>query len=430
MPTPVSGFSTLSPIVDSVSSPKATRLPVIPAALAAADAVAGGVGLLDRLIEPEQLVALAERRTGLHDFGGTPFQQPLRRLLTAGVDEAALSLVGRFALRWDTLRFLVNLLRFRAAELHTPVILDTPVEKPIFITGFPRSGTTFLHRLLLEDRANQAPRVWQTVDPYPPRGPRHTVRQVSRQLRVFELLAPEFRGLHPLNARSPQECSEITAHVFRSLRFDTTYHIPSYRKWLDRDGHLQAYQFERRFLQHLAHRDGRGRWVLKCPDHLFALEDLRAAFPDARIVFVHRDPLKVLASVAKLTEVLRLPFSRRVDRIAIGRQESARWLDGAERMIRACQQGGFAEPICHVHYLELIADPLRTLTYVYRHFGLELDNATAGRVSRAVASHPNGGYGHHAYRFEDHGLDPQAEAEKFEAYMKSFDIGREPRPSH
>jgi Sulfotransferase family len=400
-------------------------LSVIPAALAAADALAGRVGLLDRLIEPEQLIALAERRSGLHDFGDAAFRQPMQRLLTAGVNEAALSVVGRSALRWDTLRFLGNLLHLRAAESHNPAILETPIEKPIFITGLPRSGTTFLHRLLLEDRRNQAPRVWQTVDPYPARGPDHAIRQVSRQLRLFEMLAPEFRNLHPLHAQSPQECSEITAHVFRSLRFDTTYRIPSYRSWLDRDGHLPAYRFERRFLQHLAHRYGAGLWVLKCPDHLFALDDLRAAFPDARIIFVHRDPLKVLASVAKLTEVLRRPFSRRVDPIEIGRQESARWLEGAERMIRACRQDGFAKPILHVHYVDLIADPLRTVASVYRHFDLELDQAVADRVSRAVARHPNGGYGPHAYRFEDHGLDPEAEADKFGGYIEYFAIERE-----
>jgi hypothetical protein len=400
---------------------------VIPSALAAADAFAGSIGMLDRLIEPDELIALAERRTGLRAFGDVPFREPLQRLLTAGVNEATLSLVGRFALRWDMLRFLCNLLRIRAEEERTPVILDVPVEKPIFITGLPRSGTTFLHRLLLKDQDNRAPRVWQTVDPYPAKGPDHAVRHVSRQLRMFELLAPEFRNLHPLHAESPQECSEVTAHTFRSLRFDTTYRIPSYRSWLDRDRHLPAYQFERRFLQHLAHRYGAGRWILKCPDHLFALDDLLTAFPDARIVFVHRDPLKVLASVAKLTEVLRRPFSRRVDPAEIGRQESLRWQEGAARMMHASRENGFAEPICHVRYLDLIADPLGTVARVYRHFDLELHSAAALSISRTVDNSPNGGYARHLYRFEDHGLDQNAEAEKFETYVKFFDIGPETR---
>jgi hypothetical protein len=397
-------------------------LSVIPTILAAADTLAGSIGLLDQPIEPEQLVDLAERLSGLNEFGDTPFRQPLKLLLTAAVDEAALSLVGCLALRWDTLRFLSNLLRLRAAEMHTPGILKIPIEKPIFITGLPRSGTTFLHRLMLKDRTNQAPRVWQTVDPYSAQGRDRCIRRVSRQLRAFDLLAPKFRSLHPLQGESPQECSEITAHTFRSLRFDTTYSIPSYRSWLDREGHLSAYRFERRFLQHLAYRYGAGRWVLKCPDHVFALDDLRVAFPDARIVFVHRDPLKVLASVATLTEVLRRPFSRRVDRIEIGRQESARWLDGAERMMHACRKSEFAEPICHVHYLHLVADPLRTLTQVYQYFGLELDHAVALRV----AGHPDRDYVRHAYRCEDYGLDPEEEAERFSDYVTYFGIDEEP----
>ena len=149
-------------------------------------------------------------------------------------------------------------------------------------------------------------------------------------MRAFERLAPEFRGLHPLDATSPQECSEITAHVFRSLRFDTTYRIPTYRHWLDQASHVPAYRFHRRFLQHLQHQAPGGRWVVKCPEHLFALDAIRAVYPDARLVFVHRDPVKVLLSVAKLTEVLRRPFTRRLDRREIGRA-GKRPLAGAAR---------------------------------------------------------------------------------------------------
>ncbi len=342
--------------------------------------------------------------------------------------EAELSLVGRFALRWDTLRFLSNLLRFRQEELADPGILSEPIERPVFITGLPRSGTTFLHRLMLEDKVNRAPLVWETIHPYPSKGPDHRRARVARQLRAFERLAPEFRSLHPLSADSPQECSEIAAHVFRSLRFDTTYHVPSYRRWLDADGQLEGYRFERRFLQHLQHQRGPRRWVMKCPDHLFALRDLRAIFPHARVIFVHRDPVKVLLSVCKLTEVLRRPFSRRVERMEIGHQESLRWLAGTERMVRACRESMFREPICHINYLGLVMNPLKTVSSVYEHFHLNLDERTAGRIARAVAEHPNGGYGRHNYSFEDHGLSAAAEREKFRGYMDYFSI--EPELGH
>ncbi len=414
-------------------------MPVYNSVLKVADGVAGAVGLLHRPLDADALVALAQRRSGLLDFGDTSFTEPLRLLLACCDTEATLSLVGRMATRWDVLRFLINLLQFQAAQQRDPTIVDQPIERPIFITGLPRSGTTFLHRLLLEDPANRAPRVWQTIYPYPlaqsARGG-HDARpqRVRRQLRTFEKLAPEFRGLHPLDATSPQECSEITAHVFRSLRFDTTYRIPTYRDWLDADSHLPAYAFHKRFLQHLQHQADRehaagdqtaNRWVVKCPDHLFALDAIRIVYPDARLVFVHRDPVKVLLSVAKLTEVVRRPFTRRIDRHEIGEQESDRWLDGTRRMMAAGDNAGLPEPICHVHHRDLVADPIATVRALYRHFGLTLSPSVAASIGTYAKQRPNGGYGPRDYRFEDHGLDSGEEREKFRGYMLRFGIEQE-----
>lgn len=388
-----------------------------------ADGVADSIGLLRRPLVVEDLLDLACRRTGLRDFGDTSFIDPLRRLLAACLDEASLSLVGRIATRWDVVRFLQNLLRFRAAEQRDDAILRQAIERPIFITGLPRSGTTFLHRLLLEDTVNRGPFVWQTIYPYPTgRGPDRRVAEVARQLRAFERLAPEFRGLHPLDATSPQECSEITAHVFRSLRFDSNYDVPSYRNWLDADGHLPAYQFHRRFLQHQQYQAPCARWVLKCPDHLFALNELRTVYPDARLVFVHRDPVKVLLSVAKLTEVVRRPFTRRLDPIEIGRQESARWLEGTRRMIAVGDDAGLPEGVHHVQHSALIADPLGTVAALYRHFGLELTPTAAVAVKQYATQRPTGGYGPRNYRFEDHGLDADTEKARFRDYVERFAI--------
>jgi len=378
-------------------------------------------------LDADELIGLAQRRTGLVDFGSTPFDEPLQNLLRACREEAELSLFGRFATRWDAVRFLSNLLRLREEEKRAPQILEQRVERPIFIAGLPRSGTTFLHSLLAQDRTNLVPRVWQLIHPYPPdepsAGPDLRPRRVARQLRMFGMLAPDFRRMHPIDASSPQECSEITAHVFASLRFDTTYHVPSYRRWLDETGHLDAYRFHKRFLQHLQHQAAvAGHWVLKCPDHIFALGALRAVYPDAGVVFVHRDPLAVLLSVARLTEVLRRPFTRRVDKLEIGRQDSDRWLAAAELMIEAADQERFEEPILHIHYLDLVRDPLGTVATLYRHFGRVLDASAGARISRLVEEKPNGGYGARRSQLEEYGLDPVAERERYARYMERFGI--------
>jgi hypothetical protein len=407
------------------------------AVLRLADATADATGLLRRPLAFDDLISAARCSAGLEDFGDAAFAAPMRRFLDSCVAEADLGLIGRLATRWDAVRFLTNLLLLRDAELRKPDIRGESVSRPIFITGLPRSGTTFLHRMMLADPANRAPLVYETIYPYPATGARRDRRaaRVARQLRTFEFLAPEFRSLHPLQATSPQECSEITAHVFRSLRFDTTYHVPSYRTWLDTDpqGHVPAYMFHKRFLQHLQHQAGltapRPRWVLKCPDHLFALSAIRAVYPDARIVFVHRDPVKVLLSVTRLTEVLRQPFTRQVDRVEIGQQESRRWLEGTRRMIMVGDDAGVAEPVCHVHYLDLVSDPVATVEQVYAHFDLSLPRPVTALMQSYVAAQPNGGYGAHAYRFEDHGLDADAERAKFRPYMLRFGVAPELAPA-
>jgi sulfotransferase family protein len=396
-----------------------------------ADAMADALAALRDPLSADQLIALAQRRTGLTEFGETPFKGPLQNFLRACFEEGNLSLVGRIATRWDAVRFLSNLLRLCDEETRAPEILDQPVARPIFIAGLPRSGTTFLQSLLAEDPANLVPRVWQLIHPYPPKnstaGPDRRPRQVTRQLRLFALLAPDFRRMHPIDAGSPQECSEITAHVFASLRFDTTYHIPSYRRWLDETGHLDAYLFHKRFLQHLQHQAGGGRWVLKCPDHVFALPAIRTVYPDARLVFVHRDPLAVLLSVARLTDVLRRPFTRRIDKIAIGRQDSDRWLAATELMIATAEEQRFAEPIFHVHYLDLVDDPLGTVAALYRHFGLALNSDAALRIGRLVEAKPNGGYGAHRSSLEEYGLDAALERGRYARYMAHFGVRRELR---
>ncbi len=401
-----------------------------PLLLRAADWLSDAVGFLRRPLVVEELIAVAQRRTGLTDFGEWQFVTPLRVLLQACESEAALGAFGRFALRWDALRFLENLLQLRAAEkassMPPPVI-----ERPIFVTGLPRSGTTFLHNLLIEDPANAVPRCWQTIHlgiAGDAAGEARSIRQVNRQLKLFRRLAPDFGAMHPITATAPQECSEITAHVFASLRFDTTHHAPSYRAWLDNAGHREAYRFHRRFLQHLAgHGKAGQRWVLKCPDHVFALDAIREVYPDARFVFVHRDPMRMLASVAHLTEVLRQPFTRHLDRATIGRQVCDRWAEGAGRVVAA----GKTLPndrVVHIRYCELTDDPVGAVARLYAKFVLPFDAAFEQRIKAYVAAKPNGGYAQLRHRLKDYGIDASRERTRFADYVETFDIGPERRP--
>ncbi len=167
--------------------------------------------------------------------------------------------------------------------------------------------------------------------------------------------------------------------------------------------------------------------MLKCPDHVFALDAIRAVYPDARLVFVHRDPLAVLLSVARLTETLRRPFTRSIDKTEIGRQDSDRWLAATELMIAAAQAQRFAEPAFHVYHSELVKNPVGTVAALYRHFGEELQSGAAARIGRLVEAKPDGGYRAHGSRLEEYGLDAALERERYARYMAHFGIEPEGR---
>ncbi|MEI6160575.1 MAG: sulfotransferase [Roseococcus sp.] len=333
-----------------------------------------GLSLPDRMLRPESLMRAGGGAQGVVHFEAI---EPLRLLLEDCRRHARLNLAGCFAARFDTLRLIRNVNGMLEREAREPAVLTQPIERPIFITGLPRSGTTFLHKLLAEDPENRSPAVWETILPLPRHrwdSPARRMATVRRQLAAFERMAPNFRAVHPLDATSPQECTEIKAHVFRSFRFESTYNTPAYRLWLREADRVPAYRFHRRFLQHLQHSDGRPRrWVLKSPDHVFTLEALSQVYPDARLIVLHRDPVEVLASVAGLTAILREPFTARLDRVALGRQVADDWVVGAEAIRLAHAARLFPEErIAHLHFADLTQAPLAAVSSIYARFGLTL----------------------------------------------------------
>jgi hypothetical protein len=370
-----------------------------------------------------ELLESALRRGRRRDFADRSFIHPFEYLLQACNTEADLSAFGVRALRIDILRCLRTQLHFDEIEAAWPSLLTRPIQAPVFITGMPRSGTTFLHRLILQDPNTIAPRLFQLVYPYASQAnPLATALRknwVSLQLALFRMIAPEFHALHPVAVDAPEECTDITAHVFRSLRFDAMYRVPSYNSWLERSGFLDAYRFHRRFLQHLdAQLPGR-RWVLKSPDHLFALDDIRKVYPDARLVLVHRDPVRVLASVARLTEVLRRPFTRTIDRVEIGREVSASWINGAQRM-RGLSASG--DEVLHLQYRQIVSDPLNAVSAVYRHCGLVLTEEAQQRMRSWLGTAANVSRPARNYKLAEFGLDPHVLRERFARYTDTFGI--------
>jgi hypothetical protein len=236
-------------------------------------------------------------------------------------------------------------------------------------------------------------------------------------------LVPDFKKVHLIGARLPQECIAITSHDFRSYSFETMSAVHSYRVWHDSQDKRPEYEFHRHFLQHLQWRCPGQRWVLKAPGHLLALEALLQVYPDACIVLTHRDPLKVLASCASFTEVLRNAFSDRVDKVSMARQVQQRWAEGARLAVKYRQtQGDLQQRLFDVHYLELLRDPMSMVRRIYGFFDLELTRAAETAMERFLLANPKNKGGVHRYSLEGFGLNPETERRRFQFYQDFFDI--------
>ena len=97
----------------------------------------------------------------------------------------------------------------------------------------------------------------------------------------------------------PEQCNVLNDWSFFNQAWLATYEIPTYRDWLFNADYRPAFEAHRRTLQHLQWRTP-ARWVLKYPKHLLTLDALLETYPDARLVWTHRDPAVVLPSVVQL----------------------------------------------------------------------------------------------------------------------------------
>lgn len=398
------------------------------AALNAVGRIALGDGRPLVNLDPDALLEKSRRLTGLADFGEPDFRPAFRVLMRSFEEDAQLNLLGRITVHSEMIRVLCNRLRMQQDRSRFPGIAQQQVLRPIFITGLPRSGTTFLHAILAQDPACRAPLVWEVMHPSPPPetatyriDPR--IRRTRRELSWIDVLMPDFDRCHSIDACLPQECIALTDHSFLSFVFESMYFVATYRRWHDRQDKKPAYQYHRRFLQHLQWHCPGSHWVLKAPSHLMALKALFEVYPDAQVVLTHRDPLKVLPSCASFAKVLRAPFTRSIDLVALGAEVSRRWVDSANEVteLRATlpeQQKGF----CDVSYQELIRDPMAVVRGIYRHFDRELSADAENAMDRFIAENPKDKRGAHLYSLEQFGLDPALEREKFRKYTDYFDV--------
>jgi len=367
------------------------------------------------------LIKTARRRCRLDDFGEGDFLEALSRLLESCHREARLNLVGKIALRTDVLQALCSRLWMERDRQFYPDIARQEIREPLFIVGLPRSGTSVLHSLLAADPQHRAPLMWEVRSPSPPTpvDEKRRIQRAAQSCNLFNWLAPAFRYVHAVGAEVPQECVSLMTPTFMSDQFDAMYYVPSYRAWFFRQDLRPAYEYHRRFLQHLQFRQSGRRWILKAPTHMFAMPALLSVYPDALFVQTHRTPVDAMASVSSLVTILRSAFSDAVDPFTICREAIDYWSETMDKFLRdrdrlACER------ICDIAYDEIGLDPIAAVGQIYDHFGWSLSREAEQRMRALVARHADRQSRNHRYHLKEFGFSAKEVLSEFPSYWQRF----------
>lgn len=371
-------------------------------------------------LDPDEILAAARSATGLGDAGDSWFREPLGRLCRALDEEAELHLAGRLRARAELQLLMQNRLRLVDLWRREPAITEEPVHSPIVVTGLGRSGTTLMHELLSCDPANRPALLWELVhtvpgaarasdDPAPPE-PVDWAALTDHEITLMDAMVPAFTTMHENGGGLPTECIFIFAHQFSSDMFTGIYNVPSYTIWKSGADQGPAYAWHRHMLETLqwgVRGTGEQRhWVLKAPSHLAELPLLFETYPDVRVVMNHRDPLRVVGSLADTMATLHWMHSDRVAHATLV-EFLCMGVEIQMNGVTAVRDSGTlpAGQIADVVYRDLVADPLGTLERLYAQWDMHLSAEARTRVEQYVAARHTGRGGEHAYRFEDTGLD-------------------------
>ncbi len=364
----------------------------------------------DEIGSYDDIVAAAVRTTSLDDFGGTAHEEGLRLLVDdLASPEAGLTPLGNGFHRREVKSALVGRLLTQLRFAEHPEHSDVPVERPIFVVGLPRTGTTALHRLLNADPRHQGLELWLTEYPQP-RPPRETwaddpiFSAMQGAFSEHHIENPEFMGIHYMDATSVEECWRLLRQTGKSISYESLANVPRYSAWLAEQDWTDAYARHKENLQLIGLNDPEKRWVLKNPSHLVALDALMAVYPDALVVCTHRDPVTSMASACSLSAEATAGTSTTFVGSTIGRTQ-LEMLSRSWRTYTSARAAYDPAQFVDVDYREFVKDPVATTRSIYDSFGIEwTPDAQAAveeidRESRSGGKRPS-----HSYSLADYGL--------------------------
>ena len=376
----------------------------------------------------EELMHIAQEKTGLSDWGPEEFREGLTKLLEACKTEADLSPIGIDWLFKQCIHHLCNRMEIQQTLKKHPEILAVKVERPLFLVTFPRSGSTFLHELICSNSSVREPLFWELWKPTPP--PEIEQRKTDPRIELADQryitprnnrkLAGTAAKDTGLGGQGVEECFLLLRNSFTSLDYTFEYNIPSYQKWLEQHNLTLCYQFFKQQLQILQWRTPKKPWVLKCADHILDIPALLKVFPDASIVHLHRHPLKMIPSYCYLQrDVVNIWRNSPIAPDLVGKLSQERYDLLIELTMKHFSQRKNVHQFLDVYYDDLAANPIETVQKIFSYFNYELgdDGIEQMRIFLNKTKKPR-----HPYSLDTYFLKHQKIEQRYSAYIKKYQL--------
>jgi hypothetical protein len=376
-------------------------------------------------LNTDALIEQARRETGLERFDSESYREGLDVLVgDINRDGRAENFLARD--RKDIVAALANRLKVTDYLAKRPELLNRPIERPVFVFGIPRTGTTLLSNLLAADPARRSPLTWEIDDPVPPpttatlfSDPRALGRLEAekKMLEAYPEMGKYYRG----SAIYPNECMFFMISDFKALLWEGRGKLPAYREYYFNEADLTStYEYHKRFLQ-LLQADAPGVWNLKMPSHGLWLETLLKIYPDARLVWTHRDPLAATGSFCSLMTLSNRSSTDKVDMDWVSKNYSWQAVEHAERIMNSRETLG-EDRIVDVHYADMLRNPIPTMRKLYAALGDDFTPEIEAAMQSWLDDNPQDKFGRHEYKLGQFGLTPEGVRKSFERYLSKYEV--------
>jgi len=382
---------------------------------------------MSRKLVVDELIEQAHQNTGFDHFDSNSYREGLEVLVAdLNAENPADSYVERN--RRDIITALSTRLKVTDYLERRPELLQRQVERPVFVFGVPRTGTTLLSNLLAADPARRSPLSWEIDDPIPPpttatlfNDPRALTRLEEERKLLSEF--PDAGKYYRMSAIYPNECVFFMMSDFKGLIWEARGKLPNYRDWLYQTDMTSAYQYHKRFLQ-LLQADAPGIWNLKLPSHSLWLETILKIYPDARFVWTHRDPLAATGSYCSLMSLSHFASTNNPHPQWLADNYLWQCSEHANRIMNSREKLGH-DHIIDVHYADLMRNPISVMRKLYDALGDQFNTEVEAAMQAWLDDNPQDKFGRHEYKLTQFGLDPDRVRDAFDRYLSAYNVARE-----